>query len=232
MIKKILLIFILIPISFAARSQALLAILFGNKLPANDNLTLGVYFGPQFTNLTNTDGSDTRTSLAFGAYTNIKMSEKWTLSNYMIFKSPRGAVAVPLAYQLQANVPDADKADIKRKITFFELSPLMRHNLSPSFSVAAGPQISFRTLAKDIYRITLPDGGKEEITYKTRDKYRLLDVAVAADFQYAFDKGKGLRLNFRYSYGLTNIYQKDVPMHAKNQYLQVGLGIPIAIGKK
>ena len=213
-----------------AHSQAILAILFGNKIH-NDNISLGVYVGLEASSLTNTPGADLLPGLALGAYTNVKLKGKWTLSNYFIFKSPRGAGSVPLSDQIQSDVPGAANATIDRKITDLEISPLLRYSLTPSLSIAAGPQLAIRTISKDIYKIDLPDDGKETITYNTRSSTNWIDFDGAFDVQYAFEQGKGVRLNLRFSQGFVNVYNSNVPLNAKNQYFQLGVGIPIAIGK-
>jgi len=212
------------------RGQAVLAILFGNKIH-NDNISLGVYVALEASTLTNTPGANLLPGIAFGAYTNVKLKGKWTLSNYFIFKSSRGAGSIPLSDQIQPDVPGADDATINRKITALEISPLIRYSLTPELSIAAGPQLAIRTISKDIYKISLPDDGKETITYNTRSSTNWIDFDAAFDVQYAFNEGKGIRLNLRFSQGFVNVYDDNVPLNAKNQYFQLGVGIPIAIGK-
>lgn len=228
--KYIILLLCLSVYCFPVHGQALLALLFGKNIH-NDNLSLGIHIGIETSDLTNTPSSSLLPGLIIGAYTNVKLKGPWELSNYFIFKSSRGAASIPLAYQIQPNVPGAEDADIRRKLTYFELSPLLRYHITQGLSFAAGPQLAVRTIAKDIYKITLPDGGKENITYNLRDKYGLLDFDVAADIQYAFYQGRGVRLNLRCSQGFVNVYKDEVPFSAKNQYIQLGVGIPIAIGK-
>lgn len=229
--KYILILIYLSAYTLPAHGQAVLALLFGKKIQ-NKNISLGIHLALEESDLTNTPSTNLRPGLAFGAYTNVKLKGKWMLSNYFIFKSARGANAIPLAYQLQSNVPGAAGADIKRKLTYFEISPLLRYNLSPELSIAAGPQIAIRTIARDIYKQTLPDGGKETLVYNTKDYYGRFDLDAAADVQYAFYKGNGVRLNFRFSQGFVNVYKNEVPFSAKNQYFQLGVGIPIPIGAK
>ena len=229
-IKYIVLIICLSAHCLPVHGQALLALLFGKNIH-NDKLSLGIHIGVETSDLTNTPSSSLLPGLIIGAYTNVKLKGPWELSNYFIFKSSRGAASIPLAYQIQPNVPGAPNADIRRKLTYFELSPLLRYHVTQGLSFAAGPQLAVRTIAKDIYKITLPDGGKENITYNLRDQYGLLDFDVAADIQYAFYEGRGVRLNLRFSQGFVNVYKDDVPFSAKNQYIQLGIGIPIAIGK-
>ena len=228
-VKYILLVLFLTAHCLPAHSQALLAILFGKNIK-NDNLSLGVHVGIETSDLTNTPGSTLLPGLALGAYTNVKLKGNWTLSNYFIFKSSRGATNIPLGNQLIADVPGATDAKLKRKITAMEISPLIRYNVTPELSFAAGPQLALRTVSKDIYSISLPNDGKENITYGTRDYTNWIDVDGALDVQYAFYKGKGVRLNLRFSQGFVNVYDSKVPLDAKNQYFQLGVGIPIAIG--
>jgi hypothetical protein len=212
-----------------AHSQAMWALLFGKKI-SNPNLSLGIHVGLEMSNLTNTPGANILPGIALGAYTNLKFSNKWSLSNYFIFKSSRGAASVPLAYQIQPNVPDAENSNLRRKLTYIEISPLPRYNFTPELSFALGPQFAVRVVSKDIYKSSLADGGQETLIYNMKSYYNWLDVDGAADIQYAFYKGNGIRLNLRFSQGLTNIYNDKVPFNAKNQYLQIGVGIPISTG--
>lgn len=228
-IKYGLLIFCFVVNCIPAHGQALLALLFGNKI-SNPNLSVGIHVGLEMSNLTNTPGANILPGLALGAYTNIKFSDKWSLSNYFIFKSPRGATSVPLAYQIQPNVPDAEDANLRRKLTDLEISPLPRYNFTPELSFALGPQLAIRLVSKDIYTSTLSDGGKETLVYNLKDDYDRFEIDAAADVQYAFYKGNGIRFNLRFSQGLTNIYNDKVPFDAKSQYIQLGVGIPIATG--
>lgn len=229
LVKYILSILFFTTICLSAHSQAMLALLFGKNIH-NDNLSLGIHVGLAGSDLTSTPGSKLLPGLDLGAYTNVVLSAKWTLSNYFIFKSSRGASSIPLDHQIQQDVPGAASATIKRKLTYMEISPLMRYNLTAELSVAAGPQVGIRTVAKDIYDITVPNGGKENIVYGLGGSYCLLDLDAAADIQYAFYEGKGVRVNLRFSQGLTNIYKDAVPFQAHNQYIQLGVGIPISIG--
>lgn len=211
------------------KAQAMWALLFGKKIH-NDKMALGIHVALEASTLTQTTGAGYLPGIAFGAYTNLKLSKKLTLSNYLIFKSSRGAKDVPLTYQLQPDVPGAAAAGLKRKLTYIEISPLLRYNLTPELSLAAGPQIAVRTVAKDIYKTTLDDGGKETLVYAIKNSVGWFDFGAAADIQYAFYKGNGIRLNFRFSQGLMDIYKDQVPFRAHNQYFQLGVGIPIKIG--
>ncbi|WP_448702865.1 outer membrane beta-barrel protein [Mucilaginibacter sp. AW1-3] len=222
---------LLLACSTPVKGQAILAILFGKKIQ-NDNISLGVHVGLDASNLTNTPGAAPLTGLALGAYTNVRLSQQWTLSNYFIFKSARGAASVPLGYQIQPNVPNAADASLRRRLAYIEISPLIRYNVMPELSFALGPQFSVRSEAKDIYTTDLSDGGHQTVVYDLKDYINWFDIDAAADFQYAFFKGKGVRINFRFSLGLVNVYNDQVPFSAKNQYFQLGVGIPIAVGSK
>ncbi|MCV9927959.1 PorT family protein [Flavobacterium sp. LS1R49] len=210
-------------------SQAMIALLFGKKI-TNDKLSIGLYFAEQASHLTNTDDDKASLGLAIGAYVDVKLSPKWNFCNYMTFKAPKGGTDIPLEYQV---VPDANYAEgstIKRKLVYFEIVPLFRYNITPSFGIGAGPQVGVRTVSKDFYKTTLDDGSKASVVYKTKDYFSLLDAGVSGDIQYVLRQGKGIRFNLRFTSGLTNIYRSSVPLKAFNQYWHLGVGIPIGGG--
>jgi hypothetical protein len=215
-----------------AHGQAMWALIFGGKIQ-NDKLQLGIYLAAQASDLTNTPGEKDMIGLAIGAYTNVKLSDKWSFCNYMAFKSPQGARNIGLQNQIVPNAKFQDSsALIKRKFSYFELLPLMRYNLSPSWGIAAGPRLAYRITGNDFYLSTQSDGAKVTVQYPLKDEVNRFDAGVAADLQYSLKHGFGMKFNLRYTYDFVDIYKSDVPISAHNRYFSLGVGIPLGVKKQ
>ncbi|MFP9113043.1 outer membrane beta-barrel protein [Flavobacterium sp. RHBU_3] len=213
------------------RAQALIALIFGDKL-VSDKMKMGLYLAPQYTWLSNTPGGSGDTGLGVGAYTDIIINDKWMISNTMSFKAPKGGEDLPTSYTLVADADYPAEGTIRRKLTYFELVPMLRYNVTPSWSVAAGPQIGIKLRARDYYHYEREDGSLETVRYNTGSYFKTFDFGGGIDLQYALKQGKGVHINLRYVAGFMNIYKNDVPFNAKNNYFQIGVGIPIQGDKK
>jgi hypothetical protein len=216
----------------SAHGQAIIALIFGGKMQT-DKVTIGIYLAEQASGLTNTDGSKNLVGLAIGAYTNVKLSPKWAFCNYFAFKSPQGAKNVGLQYQI---IPDAQFPDssalIKRKFIYFELVPLMRYNITPSWGVALGPRLAYRLTGTDLYESTQSDDSKLTVEYRLKDVTTRFDAGVVGDLQYSLSHGTGLKFNLRYAYNFLNVYKSTVPISAHNRYYSLGVGIPLGVKKQ
>jgi hypothetical protein len=224
-----------VTLTFQATSthgQALIALVFGGKVQ-NDKLTLGIYLAGQASSLTNTPGEKSLVGLAIGAYTNVKLSDKWAFCNYMAFKSPQGAKNIGLDHQIVPNAQFPDSlALIKRQFSYFELVPLMRYNITPSWGIAAGPRLAYRLTGNDYYLSTQSDGSKVTVQYPLKDVATHFDAGAAGDLQYSLGSGFGLKFNLRYTYDFVNVYKSDVPISAHNRYFSLGVGIPLGVKKQ
>ncbi|QEE49025.1 PorT family protein [Flavobacterium alkalisoli] len=214
-------------------AQAVLALFFGDKIQS-DKVSVGLYFAGQSSYITNTDDSKNSLGLAIGAYTDIKLGEsnKWMITNFMSFKCPKGMKDIPLNYEVIENADYPADSRIQRKLTYFEIVPLLRYKFTPSLSVAAGPQFGVRIKSKDLYIDEREDGSTSTVEYKTKDYFTRFDAGLAADLQYVLEKGEGIHFNLRFCSGLTNIYKSNVPFTGHNQYFHFGVGVPIGGSKK
>ena len=73
-----------------AQGQALLVLLFGDKL-STEKFQLGINADIGWTGQTNLLDSSTRFSWAFGAYGEVKLGERWRLQPELTLKTPAGA---------------------------------------------------------------------------------------------------------------------------------------------
>ena len=213
------------------KSQALLALFFGDKI-TSDKISVGLYLAAQSSSISNIDDAKDGIGLSIGAYTDFKLSPKWSITNYLSFKSPLGMREVPLQYQVVNNAMYPEGSTIKRSLLFFELNPLMRYHFTPSFSMGVGPDFGIKLKAKDYYIYDQPDGSTNTVEYKVKDYFTMCNFGFSGDLQYAFQQGKGLRFNVKYNQGITNIYKSGTGQDGHSSYIHFGVGIPIGGNKK
>jgi hypothetical protein len=222
--RSLLLLFLLCQAP-AAQGQALIALLFGKKV-TNNRLHLGIYLGGSSSWLTNAAGQMPRFGFAIGAYTTYDLTTKWQLAADIIMKSPKGAKN--LRYSNSFVIPDDQNfigQELDRRYTYLSFAPLVRYNLTSSFSLAAGLYLAGRIKAKDIYHVEM-ENGKSAYTYNARSETHLADVGGVIDLQYVLMKGKGVRLNAQTNIGFINSY-KNTDTRSVNRQVLIGIGIPI-----
>lgn len=232
MVKMITSLLLLLLLAQTVRSQALIAILFGGKVK-NEHLSFGVVVGATDSWISGADAQKVRISLGIGAYTAYNINAKWEACMYIVAKSPKGSR--DLAYDNSFVVPEdtaLEGTNFKRFVTYASAAPLIRYRISPSFAVAAGPQGSLRLKATDIYE---HDSDQGTLSYKYDSKHYIhrIDGGAAFDVQYTLMKGKGMRINLQYYWGMGNIYKENpAGVRGKNQQLLLSVGIPIGVHAK
>ena len=211
----------------ALYAQALIAVLFGGKIK-NQHIKLGVLVGATGSWITETESQQPRIGVALGAYTAYVLNEKWEVCMYIVAKSPKGGKSIN--YENSFIVPEDTalvNTSFNRWITYINAAPVIRYKLTPSFALALGPQVAARARSTDIYEHST-DQGKLSYHYNSKDYIHRLDAGAVFDAQYTMMKGKGMRLNLQYYWGLTNLY-KDNPagLRGSNQQFILSVGIPI-----
>jgi hypothetical protein len=215
-----------------AKGQALIALLFGDKIQS-DKVQLGLILGAQGSAILDakTVAFRPNISLAFGAYVDVKIDKKnkWILQNYILFKAPKGASGLCAKCQSFAAVAPivVDNYDmIKRKLTYLQLTPVMRYCFIPTLNLGIGPYVGFLMFANDTYS-NKGDRGKETYKIKVNKNIATVDFGLAFDLQCRLLKGKGMQINLRYEQGLINTYRSVTGMKGLNMAFQVGVGIPM-----
>lgn len=209
----------------AVSGQALIALVFGKKI-TTQRLHMGIYLGASGSWLQHATGQQPRIALAVGAYTAYDLDKHWQLELDIIMRSPRGANQ--LRYENAFAAPEDTLmrgVAFDRKLTYITFSPLLRWRLSPSFGIAAGPQLAVRTVAKDIFKREM-ERGTLSYNYDSRDDIHRFDAGAVFDLQYVLMKGKGIRLNLQFGLGISNPYKPE-GREGRSRQLLLGAGIPI-----
>ncbi len=231
--KKIVTIafFIVLLVPVAGNAQALIALILGKKIET-DRLKLGLFMAEQTAFILESGSYNPRIGFAIGAYTDIKLDKngKWSLQNYLVFKSPKGATRLDVSKNaLTDNTEILDSSKyLRRDITYFSILPIVRYHFTPSWSLGLGPFVGFRMSSNDTYTIDGMQKG-ESLSYKMKikDQTNIVDAGLALDVQYVFYKGKGVQINFQYQQSFTNVYKKSSGLKGENMVFQIGAGIPI-----
>lgn len=90
------------------------------------------------------------------------------------------------------------------RIDYIQLPLLLKYQLSESLSIGLGPQVGLKGHDYEDGQQNLAFSGLGGLEYKLSDEFFL---------------------DLRYSYGLTNIFDDDTNLEAKNTNIQIGFGL-------
>jgi len=229
--KKIILLslmtILLIP---AARSQVLIALLFGDKLNT-PNIEFGLNVGANLTTLTNYPEAKFQTGLNLGLYFNFKLSDHFYLHPEMLFMNQMGSNGLN-----DRDLPNPglqhESLETWVQSNYFTLIFLPRYKLTNQLYFEAGLYGSYLLTADDYYLIK-PENDSE-LEYKVHAKPHMnnWDAGAQVGLGYKFGKGEGMNLSLRYSHGFINTLNDDNLDPEKNRGFHIHVGIPIGVGKE
>ncbi len=145
----------------------------------------------------------------FGVFYKAKMNNTWAISAETNF-SLVGSRTQYLTEEQILN-PDGVTHYYNDKIGYIEVPLTLQYSLNKLY-FGAGPSISFKVFSK----IT----NFENRTYKT-PYYKTLDFS--ANVLMGYQLAKKWNVNFRYSYGLLNIYEDNLYVKTKNRFFNLSL---------
>ena len=224
--KLIVLFFCLFLGSTQVNSQALIALLFGKSI-SGPKLEMGLQLGMNASYLLNSGATRALPTFSFGAFTNYKFHEKWTLNTFVSFKSNRGARKMDTIDGHYAFSNDSlEGVSLTRRLSYIDISPEIQYKISPSFAIGFGPVISILTRAFDIYDATKDDAT---VTYeqKVYKQMNAIDIGAVIDFQFTFSKGRGITLNLKYIQGFVQPFKANSSGTILNSVIYFGVGIPM-----
>jgi hypothetical protein len=228
--KIILLSFMTILLIPTARSQVLIALLFGDKLNT-PNIEFGLNVGANFTTLTNYPEAKYTKGLNLGLYFNFKISDHFYLHPEMLFMNKMGSKGIN-----DRNLPNPGLQDESLETwveaNYFTLVFLPRYKLTNQLFFEAGIYGGY-LLSADDYFLIKPENDSE-LEYKVHAKPRMnkLDAGAQVGLGYKFKKGEGMNLSIRYSHGFINTLKDDGLDPEMNRGFHIHVGIPIGVGKE
>jgi hypothetical protein len=219
-----------------ANAQALLIILFGDKL-STEKFQLGINADLVFSSLTNTGEADPRFSWAFGAYGEIKLGEHWHLQPEITVKTPAGAKGMPVTTPGSPfSSPTGDTTldsiraagTVTRSANYLTLPLLVKYVTGP-LNIGVGGSLGILTGASDEL-VSDVERGALNLTASSTDSLSTFDAGLIASLSYAFRPQKrmrSMRVDAKFYYGLTNTVKDHTGDAVRNWMLFVGLDVPV-----
>jgi hypothetical protein len=230
--KKILLVTAFLCIGYAANSQVLISLLFGDALNS-EKIEFGLDGGVNYARIANLEPSRAAAIFNLGFYFDIKFTPNVMLHTGVLVKSNQGADKLAV-YSLDN--PDLDAifstGYVTRKINTFAVPILFKYRFAKLFHVEAGPMLSLRTKGYDEFKNTLID--KNDVSYKLdiKDNYKRIDAGVMVGAGIKLSKvPKSSQIGVRYYYGLVDPLIDNAGKSQNFSSLYLYFSIPIGAGK-
>jgi hypothetical protein len=212
-----------------ASAQALLIILFGDKL-STEKFQMGINADVSYTNLNGYDGTKYRWDWAFGAFGEIRLNDHWSLQPEITVKTPAGAKEIP---GLNPGNPILDSlfngVSVTRKMNYLTLPIYVKYKTG-KFGFALGPQIGYLTGATDYYEGSTIVGDQFTLQKGVTGLHNRWDAGATVLLDFIFKpqkKMRSMRLGLKYYIGLTDIVKDNPGDAVTNSIFLLSLGIPV-----
>ncbi|TDQ19688.1 outer membrane protein with beta-barrel domain [Algoriphagus boseongensis] len=210
-------------------SQVLMSLIFGDKLNSEDNL-FGIHLNESLNTISNFEPSQSTSSFNLGLFFSKRMNDKWMLNLEMLAKYRRGANEIP-AYSLGDENLDQlfQNTSVTREINYLSLPLSARYFLGERFFLEAGPQISLRTGAKDIFESS---EDKDILSYKKdiRDQVNRWDFGYLTGIGFMIGKDQVNTLGIRHHESWSDVLIEE-PGKQTNSQWALFVNLPIGRGK-
>jgi len=217
-------------VSCLAQGQVLISILFGDKLNT-DAIIFGLHLDYGFNKITSVEPQDAMGKLNLGLFFDVRLHDQWRAEIEAIAKYTRGGKGIS-PYPL--NDPQLDiqfaSGSVERKINYVGLMTAIQYTVQHSWYIEAGPQLTLRTKAKDIFKNKTED-GELKLTRDISDQIARWEFSLMTGLGYKLGKGSGMAFGLRYNWGLSDI-EKNVDGFQQNRGFYVLSNIPIGRNKK
>ena len=101
----------------------------------------------------------------------------------------------------------------------------IEYNIQQRWYIEAGPQLTLRTKAADIFTANKPD-GKLQLEHDIKDEVARWEFSLIAGAGYKFGKGTGMALGIRYNWGISDV-MKNTATYEQNRGFYIVSNIPI-----
>jgi hypothetical protein len=213
----------------AARAQALLVLLFGDKF-ASEHVQGGIKFDVVGTTLSGLSGAARLRSWDLGGFIEVKLSDRVSIQPEFTFKSPAGAADLPFS---PTGVPAVDSAfagatgvSVARTLGYVTI-PILIKLRAGRFAVGVGPQIGYIVRAEDRYTGTVSREDDLSYTVGLWSRVNRWDSGVNAVVEFALAPRLGLhsmRVRAIWYHGFGDALS-DAP--GTNDTVGLGFGLPI-----
>jgi len=228
-LKKIMALTICFFITVTTQPQVLISILLGDKLNTG-KMTFGLMLGNAWNSLSGYTEADAQSNFNLGLFLTLKLKDQLFIQFDALAKYKLGARGLPV-YTLGDATLDTiyQHGSLQRSITYVGLVTTMQYRIWKYLNVEAGPNVTLRIKAMDIFHADHQQG--EQLFEKDmKDSTTRFDVGIASGISWQFSKGKGLKLGVRYYWGFIDLYPADEGNNAARSF-QLNLYIPIGQAK-
>ena len=206
---------------------ALFILIFGDKV-ASEKFHLSLDIGGNVSSINGYDDGKSLVGLNFGLGTHLKLSDRWFFAPEFKPLSSKGAGDVTNPIDLPEEYRESETlSDIK--LNYIEVPLLMQHRFPSGLYFSAGPQISFRTSAKQKTNITLPSGTIVDVEQDLKDNFKGTDFSVPVEVGYALSNarsGKGMDIRLRYTHGLGEVFEDATGLSGNHSTFQFVVTFP------
>ena len=217
------------------QSQALLIILFGDKL-STEKFQMGINADLTFSSVSGLSDASTRMSWAFGAYGEVNLGTHWRLQPELTVKTPAGASKLTPGTGGNPFQPTGDptidnaiaNGSVTRSANYITLPLILKYVVGP-LGIGVGGQVGLLTGADDEL-ISDVDQGALRLKQSVKDTLNTWDAGLVASLDFAFRpqaRMRSLRLNAKFYYGLMDTLKENPGDPIRNWILFVGLDIPV-----
>lgn len=228
--KHILLAFFLFS-TIIVKSQVFWILVFGDKL-SNDRIQSGINISLAYVNYIGLDESEYLATWALGGFTDIQLSEHWSLQPEFVFKSPTGANNLN-SYFSFTSPPDSLIKDVNIYIENVNFSiPIYIKYETKYFGIGLGPQISLAYYNQLFLKGKTLYDDDIYLRRKIKDEIKAFDYGISASLEFYLSPKKkqtSLRLSAKYYYGLQSVMNSYDNIH--NSVFMASIGIPV-VSKK
>ncbi len=228
--QKFLLLLASILLSSLVRGQVLLSILFGDKLNT-DAIIFGLHLDYGWNKITSIEPQDPLGKLNLALFFDVRIDEHWRAEIEALAKHTRGGEGIS-PYPL--NDPQLDiqfaNGSVERKLNYVGLMSALQYTIEHSWYIEAGPQLTIRTKAKDIFT-TKTDDGELSLTRDIRDDVARWEFSLVSGLGYKLGKGTGMAFGIRYNWGISDVMINNTGFE-QNRGFYVVSNIPIGRKKK
>lgn len=211
-------------------SQVLITLLFGDKLNS-DGVEFGLSIGENFSSLSGLEESSTAATFNLGMFFNIKVADNWLFHPEILLKSSYGANGIT-PYSTGNSELDAlqSQAAVERRLGYINIPLLIKYRTEGGFGVEAGPQIGLLRKGNDKFKSMI--NVEDDLTFENdlKDQLNFFDFGFAFGISQKLEKRKGMTINLRYYYGLSDLIKDNSGEAVRNSGIL--LSAHIMIGKK
>lgn len=230
-VLKWIFLFSILLLPFAAKSQVLISLIFGDALNT-DKVEFGLTGGMNRSYLSGIEPAEGLNNFNLGFYFHVRLKENSFLSTGVLVKSNVGARGME-TYSLED--PDFDEifenGTLTKKINYFYVPIMWQQRIQQRWLLEGGFQAGLRAKAFDYFEVERNEGDLE---FKTEvgDQLTRLDGGLVGGLGYKLqDDLKSMSVGILYYQGLVDIAKSD-NQNSKNSSLNFYVRIPIGAGKE